>query len=1154
MDPAPPEPTSSRSSSEYEHPTRDPSRHSSTWSASVDPNAEATSAGQPSLFRMLNAAAQYSQILSEDPSESDSDGVQTPASEAAADLPQVQVSLTEDDPLQHHAFPSPETALANLALHPNVRSRAGSTLSLQRYKHYAASIASEIDLADPAMSKPEASRPVLTCDQAKMGDHAVALRVLQYEFGTLTLPGETEEMILEADGALFRDVTIIGVIHLTTHRLTFHASLLPNADSTPAADGNSPQATHVNPDTQIIKAGSAVVEEPRTGILHPQRRRRVWIELSHDMLTTYPDASDEGRVRPIRSILLLSIKDVEPYDPIHPKRLTLRFSGPTGDILRNVDFDTEESCNEWRRETKGEPLSRVYVPTLTFEKDTASKPEDAQTESRGVRICIPLARIREHQSEWWAAFASILSGLKEAVDELIGRITPGPEKPLEPTKKERKRLSFTNSFCSPSPQGSTLSPVTSRSTDETSLDTPLSSQHVPPLPAAPLLLPTAGSADTVSLAQVLHLSVLQRDPNWDRFDKLVQARRESGAPAHAQVVMDWGELVFDEHAGSEEHTEGTSEVKVEPEVDTEMSSAERKIRKLFALDDQQTYGSQNAESAKPFRPRPISSSLIDLCATGRSPSILRILAIDSRIFYSRRRSRLRLPPSRLWSSTSSSRLNAIAEANRANESTTTSELQTPRLERSVSSPKVIIPSTSSPEECVANAPALFSPISRTLERAQTVQLPPMLLSRLPKPINLPASTLIHIPPKHFVCLTIGSRGDVQPYIALALGLMQQGHKVTIVTHEEYKSWCEGWGVAHRSAGGDPGALMKLSVENRMFSPQFFKEGLTNFRQWLDDLLVESWKQCQDADVLIQSPSAMAGAHIAEALKIPIFHAFTMPWTRTNEYPHAFMTPPVEISGSFNYSTYVLFDNVFWQATSGQINRWRRKHLGLRSTDMSHLAQNKIPFIYNFSPAVVPKPLDWKDPIVISGYWFLDDADLDWKPSQELNDFINKARADNKPLVYIAVLKSDVRAILSKGWSARMSKDTGPEVELPPEVFSVDKIPHDWLFPKIDAALHHGGAGTTGASLRAGIPTLIKPWFGDQFFWATRVTKLGAGLRVSGLSSSELADALKRAVSDRVMKEKAAAVGEKIRSENGVYNAIRAIYTYLPRAGQDRTTL
>jgi hypothetical protein len=148
---------------------------------------------------MLNAAAQYSKIFSEDISESDSDGVQTPASEAAADLPGVQINLAQVDPLEHDAYPSPETALANLALHPHAHSRTGSTLSLQRYQHYAASIASEIDLAHPPTGKAEASESIgaaFTCDRAKMGDQAVALKVLQYEFGELTLPGETEEMIL----------------------------------------------------------------------------------------------------------------------------------------------------------------------------------------------------------------------------------------------------------------------------------------------------------------------------------------------------------------------------------------------------------------------------------------------------------------------------------------------------------------------------------------------------------------------------------------------------------------------------------------------------------------------------------------------------------------------------------------------------------------------------------------------------------------------------------------------------------------------------------------------------------------------------------------------------------------------------------------------
>jgi len=468
---------------------------------------------------------------------------------------------------------------------------------------------------------------------------------------------------------------------------------------------------------------------------------------------------------------------------------------------------------------------------------------------------------------------------------------------------------------------------------------------------------------------------------------------------------------------------------------------------------------------------------------------------------------------------------------------------------------------------------VLSPLTRTIENAKLRYIQgDGELPVLPKVINLPASCTPLIKPRHFVCLTIGSRGDVQPYIALAKGLQRQGQTVTIVTHAEYKEWVEGWGVEHRTAGGDPGALMKLSVEHKMFSPQFFKESLTNFRSWLDDLLVDAWEQCKDADVLLESPVAMAGVHIAEALKIPYFRVFTMPWTKTTQFPHPFLSAPADVA-SFNSSTYVLFDNVYWKATSGQINRWRRKTLHLGNTDMDHLAQSKITFIYNFSPSVVQRPIDWGDAIIISGYWFLDNPDLDWVAPPELLAWMQKARDDGKPIVYIgfgsitvpnppamtrsilkAVAKSGVRAIISKGWSSRMSKPGDKEIEFPPECYPIDKVPHDWLFPQIDAALHHGGAGTTGASLRAGIPTLIKPWFGDQFFWASRVHKLGAGLRVSSLHSSDLANALTKATTDRVMKERAASVGEKIRAENGVDTAIKAIWQYLYRAGRVRTEI
>jgi sterol 3beta-glucosyltransferase len=209
--------------------------------------------------------------------------------------------------------------------------------------------------------------------------------------------------------------------------------------------------------------------------------------------------------------------------------------------------------------------------------------------------------------------------------------------------------------------------------------------------------------------------------------------------------------------------------------------------------------------------------------------------------------------------------------------------------------------TTSTNSLHPNATDILSPLSRTIATAMAIGLPPSIKMLVPKAINIPREMLVNRPSRHYMCLTIGSRGDVQPYIALGLGLMKEGHRVTIVTHEEYKEWIVGFGIEHRTAGGDPGALMKLSVENKVcalsyidlllilnvtsltqiFSPDFFRESLSNFRPWLEQrmfspryirtlfdrlpVLVDSWEACQDADVLLESPSAMAGVHIAEAL-------------------------------------------------------------------------------------------------------------------------------------------------------------------------------------------------------------------------------------------------------------------------------------------------
>lgn len=430
-----------------------------------------------------------------------------------------------------------------------------------------------------------------------------------------------------------------------------------------------------------------------------------------------------------------------------------------------------------------------------------------------------------------------------------------------------------------------------------------------------------------------------------------------------------------------------------------------------------------------------------------------------------------------------------------------------------------------------------------------------------------ASAFLSSKPKdnlHITFLTIGSRGDVQPYIAFAKGLKQEGHSVRIATHKEFQAWIESYDIEFKEVGGDPAELMRICVENGTFTVAFLRESMTKFRGWLDDLLISCWNACQGTDVVVESPSAIAGIHVAEALQVPYYRSFTMPWTRTRVYPHAFAVPGHKAGGNYNYMSYVIFDQVFWRASAGQINNWRRDCLGLKATTFNRLEQHKVPFLYNFSPYLVPKPIDWYDWIHVTGFWFLDHADetgnQGWTPPSDLVDFIARAKESGRKLVYVgwgsivvsdaqamtrtvteAIKKSGVCAIVSKGWSDRLQQTEIKEEESHPDIFTIESIPHDWLFPQLDAACHHGGSGTLGASLRAGIPTIVKPYFGDQFFWASQVESLHIGSFVRNFNRDTFAEALQVCTRDVKMIENAKKIGKVIRAEDGVSNAIRAFY-------------
>ena len=225
-----------------------------------------------------------------------------------------------------------------------------------------------------------------------------------------------------------------------------------------------------------------------------------------------------------------------------------------------------------------------------------------------------------------------------------------------------------------------------------------------------------------------------------------------------------------------------------------------------------------------------------------------------------------------------------------------------------------------------------------------------------------------------------------------------------------------------------------------------------------------------------------------------------------------------------------------------------------NTPFHRLAYEPYPVLHGYSTHVVPRPDDWGDFVHVTGYWFLDDPD--WTPPDDLSAFLdegdppvyigfgsmtNRDPQSRTEMVLNALEKTGQRGILMSGWGGMDAK------ELPQEVFLLESAPHSWLFPRMKAVVHHGGAGTTSAGLWAGVPSILIPHFADQPFWGRRIHQLGVGPKYimrDKLTADNLAEAIRTAVSDITMQQKARQMGEKIRAEDGVSNAVTAIQSII----------
>jgi len=466
-------------------------------------------------------------------------------------------------------------------------------------------------------------------------------------------------------------------------------------------------------------------------------------------------------------------------------------------------------------------------------------------------------------------------------------------------------------------------------------------------------------------------------------------------------------------------------------------------------------------------------------------------------------------------------------------------------------------------------------IPHRFPRRLTKALPPT------KPRVPPAD--IRPPCLSVAILLTGSRGDVQPFLALGKELQKYGHRVRICTHDMFRDFVVSNGFEFFPLGGDPRALMEHMIKNPGIMPGSMKE-IQASRANMENIVFGSWNavSCPESvvttiaeetagiekesppwhtDAIISNPPTYGHYHVAERLGVPLHLYFTMPWSPTNQFPHPLSNMSyAKRTARRNLFSYYMVETLTWTGLGDLVNSLRTKKLGLPAVPSTagHTLINyaHVPFAYIWSPSLIPKPLDWGTHIDITGFFFLD-LGLDYQPPPALRAFLD---AGDPPIyvgfgsivlddpvamttmIYQAFEETGYRGIVSRGWSG-----LGDGMETPENIFLIDDCPHDWLFRQVAAVCHHGGAGTAAAGLRAGRPTMICPFFGDQPFWGNMVAERKVGpapVKASELTVEALVNAFRHLMQPKTRKL-AKELGEKMCEEKGIKRGVEVFHAHLP---------
>jgi UDP:flavonoid glycosyltransferase YjiC (YdhE family) len=421
---------------------------------------------------------------------------------------------------------------------------------------------------------------------------------------------------------------------------------------------------------------------------------------------------------------------------------------------------------------------------------------------------------------------------------------------------------------------------------------------------------------------------------------------------------------------------------------------------------------------------------------------------------------------------------------------------------------------------------------------------------------------------HISLIPIGSRGDVQPFVALGLALKSAGHAVRVATHARFADFVRSFNLDYLQIGGDPQQIL-TDLEPRMTSRNPF-ESVPAILEVLSQLITPTLAGVVSAfagsDLVIASyPALFAALDLSEQQRVPLVLASLYPVSPTQHASNLLFSPlpqwlPSSFQRAYHRFSHRAGEDLIFRMVSGKVNAARAAQFGwppCPEPPIRTVHKRRLPILYAFDRTLIPEPPDWPDHVHITGFWFLD-SEPHWQPPAELSAFLDAgppplyagfgslagAQADAAmQKLTMALVRRRQRAILS----CRVAPGIGGP--LPDHILRIGTVPYSWLFPRLAGVIHHGGVGTVADALRAGIPMGIITYSVEQAFWARAAHRLGItpkALSARSLSAHALDELVEKVATDPDLRASAKAQRPVVCAEPGVAQAVKLIESWLPR--------